>query len=200
MWMCLLFSGFRKSSMQLSRGNSTISVKVFVPVFLPYYIFLSDTFHAIADISRNRNNWPWCAFFKLVYFVAQRTRNFGLLWPVLADFGCFVANLRISYRLHWCGGLPKFTQSNQPNCCNLDPSHVQWISEALLFSWPISTFTLSRRVFSLPYQVDGLLFGILSCAAKSTSLPKIGVCVYVCVWFKPFMLISGVLLMSTFQF
>ena len=41
----------------------------------------------IADICHDRHYRRWCTFFKLVYFLAKRTQNFG-------HFGYFITNLR----------------------------------------------------------------------------------------------------------
>ena len=41
------------------------------------------------------HDWWWCTFFKPVYFLAKRTRNVGLFWPLLATFSYFVANLLV---------------------------------------------------------------------------------------------------------
>ena len=38
----------------------------------------------IAEIGCNRHKQRWCTFFEPIYFLAWRTRNLGLFWPVLA--------------------------------------------------------------------------------------------------------------------
>ena len=50
-----------------------------------------------------------------MYLLAWWTRNFGLFWPTLTNFGYFVANVSIFwypfYRPRWCGGVPNLMLS-----------------------------------------------------------------------------------------
>ena len=48
---------------------------------------------SFADICPHRHHWQWCTFFKLVPFVAQRMRNLGLSWPILAILSGGVSKL-----------------------------------------------------------------------------------------------------------
>ena len=45
----------------------------------------------IADICHDQR---WCTFFKLVNCFAKRWKNISLFWPLSANYGSFVANLR----------------------------------------------------------------------------------------------------------
>ena len=55
----------------------------------------------IADIC---HHWRWCSFLKSVPFIAQRMRNFGLFWPILAFMLRTCAFFGV---LLYGGGVPK---------------------------------------------------------------------------------------------
>ena len=67
--------------------------KVFLSTGAYVYRCLWGRDWAIADICPHRHHWRWCTFFKLVPFVAQRMRNLGLSWPILAILSGGVSKL-----------------------------------------------------------------------------------------------------------
>ena len=75
--------------------DTIISTLVINLASLPTYKAFDLKHQCIAGISHNCYNWQWCTFFfKLLYFLAQRTRNVGLFWLILTNLGYFFfANL-----------------------------------------------------------------------------------------------------------
>ena len=69
----------------------------------------------------------------LVYFLAYRTQNVGLLWPIRAHFGCFVAKLRIL----WCTFTGLNNAVQKLTNVRYAPECLIWSSTNIspLFSW-----------------------------------------------------------------
>ena len=88
---------------------------------------LGHYFFVKADISHHKRRW-W-TFFKQVYFSIKKTPIFGIFWPLSANFGHFLANLRTFwcafYRPEECSGVPKETNIGYFVCQNIFVKHLE---------------------------------------------------------------------------
>ena len=125
----------------------------------------------IADICHNRHNRRWCTFFKTVYFLAKRTRNFGpfwLVWAILSQtYACTV--WRNFYRPKKCGGASKLTNVRNKYCQR--SSTNTYILQIIYFcleilipaGWNTEQDNLEKRANSVCQGISNTFLVVLYC-------------------------------------